>query len=94
MGGAGSQGELSLHSRSLFPRQSLVVLTNVPTQVQSFNAKQKAATLQTRGCVCHVKRKLQGAKGPAQVPKMDCKVTTERKAQGAHNQRSLRPQLN
>lgn len=60
----------------------------------SLNAKQKAATLQTRGRVCHVKCKIQGAKGSAQVPKGDCKVTRERKAQGAHNERGLCSQLN
>lgn len=92
MRGAGSQGEVTLHSCTVPEAQAAPA--DRCAHSGGLNTKQKAATLQTWGRVCHVKCKIQGDKGPAQVPKVDCKITRERKSQGVHNERGLCSQLN
>lgn len=76
MGGAGSQGEESPHSLTA-PTARLVLLTNVPSGALSTPNKGCCTPNVGMSATGSAQFKDQRA---SQVPEMDCKVTTKRKA--------------
>lgn len=65
MGGAGSQGEGSLQSHSVPKAQAGPADKCAHLGTVSMPSKRLLHSRCGGGCVCHVKCKIQGAKGPA-----------------------------